>query len=38
MAAGARLMGVPDTVMAGNPGISFWPLMVYSDLLFAVKV
>lgn len=38
MAAGARLMAVPDSVIAGDPGISVWPLMMYSDSLFAVKV
>ena len=28
VAPGARLMGVPDTVMAGAPGMSVWPSMM----------
>ena len=27
-ASGARLIGVPDTVMAGAPGMSVWPSMM----------
>lgn len=38
VAAGARLMGVPDIVIAGAPGMRGCPLMMYSDALFAVKV
>lgn len=37
VALGARLSRVPETVTAGPPGMSVWPLMIYSDLLFAVK-
>lgn len=37
VALGARLSCVPETVIAGPPGLSVWPLMMYSDLLFTVK-
>ena len=34
----ARLMGVPETVIAGPPGMSVCPSMMYWDKLFAVKI
>ena len=37
-ASGARLSGVLETVMAGAPGVSVWPVMMYSEALFAVNV
>ena len=37
-AEGARLIGVLEIVMAGAPGMSVWPSMMYSEALFAVKV
>ena len=36
VAAGARLIGVPDTAISGPPGMSVWPAITYSELLFAV--
>ena len=38
VAAGARLMGVPDTVIAGSPGMSVWPAITYAPAALAVKV
>ena len=36
--SGARLIGVPETVIAGAPGVSIRPAIVYSELLFAVII
>lgn len=36
VALGARLSRVPETVIARPPGMSVWPSMMYSDLLFGV--
>ena len=30
---GARLIGVPDTVMAGEPATRVWPSIMYSEAL-----
>ena len=38
VADGARLSRVPETVIAGPPGMSVWPAMVYFELLSAVYV
>ena len=38
VAPGARLIGVPDTVIAGDPGISVWPPITYAPAALAVKV
>ena len=38
VADGARLRRVPETVIAGPPGVSVWPAMVYFELLSAVYV
>ena len=38
VADGARLRRVPETVIAGPPGVSVWPAMVYLELLSAVYV
>ena len=35
---GARLRRVPETVIAGPPGVSVWPAIVYFELLSAVYV
>ena len=37
-AAGARLMGVPDTVIAGPPGIRVLPAITYAPAALVVKV
>ena len=36
VADGARLRRVPDTVIAGPPGVSVWPAIVYLELLSTV--
>ena len=38
VACAARVIGVPDTVMAGPPGSSVWPAMIYSEAEFSVAV
>ena len=38
VADGARLRRVPETVIAGPPGVRVWPAMVYFELLSAVYV
>ena len=38
VAAGARLMGVPDTVIAGPPGMRVLPAITYAPAALAVKV
>ena len=38
VAPGARLIGVPDTVIAGDPGTSVWPPITYAPAALAVKV
>lgn len=37
-AEGARLIGVPDMVTAGAPGVIVWPLTIYCDALLAVTI
>ena len=38
VAPGATLMGVPETVIAGDPGVSVWPPITYAPAALAVKV
>ena len=38
VAPGARLMGVPDTVIVGDPGVSVWPQITYAPAALAVNV
>ena len=38
VADGARLRRVPETVIAGPPGVSVWPAITYAPAALAVKV
>ena len=38
VAPGARRMGVPDTVIAGPPGMSVLPAITYAPAALVVKV